>query len=48
MHNAFLTIYIKTIEMIIDGEGRGIKLIIGHLKGTVCIAYRRLQKQVTR
>ena len=48
MHNAFLTIYIKTVEMIIDSEGRGIKLLIGYLRGTVCIAYRRLQKQLTR
>ena len=45
----FLTlIYIKTIEMIIDSEGREIKLLIGYLKGTVCIAYRRLQEQLTR
>ena len=28
------------MEMIIDSEGREIKLLIGYLKGTVCIAYR--------
>ena len=30
--------------MIIDSDSRGIKLLIGYLKGTVCIAYRSYYK----
>ena len=40
MRQVLLTILYKTIEMIVDSEGREIKLVVGHLKGTVCIAYR--------
>ena len=32
--------------MIIGSEGREIKLLIGYLKGTVCIAYRSYYKGV--
>ena len=39
-------IYIKTMEMIIDSEGREIKLLTGYLKGTVCIACRSYYKEV--
>ena len=28
------------MEMIIDSKGREIKLLIGDLKGTVCVAHR--------
>ena len=34
------------MEMIIDSEGREIKLLIEYLKGTVCIACRSYYKEV--
>ena len=34
------------MQMIIDSEGREIKLLIGYLKGTVCIACRSYYKEV--
>ena len=41
MHKIILAIvYKKTMEVIIDSEGSEIKLLIGYLKGTVCIACR--------
>ena len=39
-------LYKKIVEMIIDGEGREIKLLIGYLKDTVCIACRSYYKGV--
>ena len=35
------------MEMIIDSEGREIKLLIGYLKSTVCIACRSYYKEVS-
>lgn len=36
---SYLRFYITTIEMVIGSNGREIKLLIGNLKGKVCIVY---------
>ena len=43
---SYLLFHIKTIEMIIDSEGREIKLLMEYLKGTVYNAYRSYYKGV--
>ena len=40
-----LTILYKTIEMIIVSVGREVNLLIGYLKGKVCIAHKKGYKK---